>query len=300
MKKILIAGIALLLLSIVSTDIMYGWGFRSHRNIHAAAIQGLPEPLNRFFEHYADFIIEQSVAPDLRRNTDPTEGPYHYINFERFGDNPFHDFPLKYRKVRERYGDDTLRTYGLIIWRIESWTDSLISAMRQHDADRIKTFAADLGHYVADLHMPLHTTSNYDGQLTGQRGVHRRFETELPELFDHTYTWDISEARYIKDPLKGAFRIGKESFKLVDKVFSADLKAGEGIPKDRLFRPEEQNGRTIYIYHEDYYRRFHEFLDGMVESRLRLAAERVRDYWYTAWVKAGKPDLFWEIIGQTP
>jgi hypothetical protein len=300
MKKFLIAVITLYLLSIICNNISYGWGFRSHRNINAAAIQGLPDPLKKFFEQYADFIIEQSVAPDLRRNTDPTEGPYHYINFERFGDNPFHDFPLQYRKARERFGDDTLRTFGLILWRIDAWTDSLIYAMRQYDSEKITIFAADLGHYIADLHMPLHTTSNYDGQLTGQRGVHRRFETELPELFDHAYTWNIPKTRYIKNSLKEAFGIGKESFKLVDKVYSADLNAKKGIPEDQLFRTEEQNGRTIYIYHEDYYLCFHEFLHGMVESRLRLAAERVRNYWYTAWIKAGKPDLFGEIIGQTP
>jgi hypothetical protein len=30
-------------------------------------------------------------------------------------------------------------------------------------------FIADLGHYIADAHMPLHTSDNHDGQLTDQR-----------------------------------------------------------------------------------------------------------------------------------
>ena len=38
--------------------------------------------------------------------------------------------------------------------------------------------SAVLSHYVEDAHVPFHAIGNYDGQLTNQRGIHSRFETD--------------------------------------------------------------------------------------------------------------------------
>ncbi len=43
-------------------------------------------------------------------------------------------------------------------------------------------------HYVQDAHQPLHASNNYDGQLTGQRGIHSRFERDLFERFESRLT----------------------------------------------------------------------------------------------------------------
>lgn len=287
MKRTLLIIIVLLLVA----DVSYGWGFRSHRNIHAAAIAGMPDEIKSFFEKYSEFLIEESVRPDLRRRDDPAEGPNHYINLERFGEYPFDDFPLQYDKAIDTYGKDTLASYGLAVWRVDHWFDSLTVAMSEKDLDRILLYAADIGHYIADLHMPLHTTVNYDGQLTGQRGVHRRFETDLPERFDSLYSWDIPEARFVDDPLTWIFDITLESYRLIDDLYAADMKAKAGVPEDELYTIERRNNRNFYIYNDTYYELFHEALDGMVEDRLRLSTKRIRDIWYTAWIKAGKPDL---------
>jgi hypothetical protein len=40
--------------------------------------------------------------------------------------------------------------------------------------------SAVLAHYIEDAHQPFHSVANYDGQLTNQRGIHSRFETDLP------------------------------------------------------------------------------------------------------------------------
>ena len=287
MKRALLIIIALLLVA----DVSYGWGFRSHRNIHAVSIAGMPDEIRSFFEKHSEFLIEESVRPDTRRRDDPTEGPNHYINLDRFGEYPFADFPLRYNEAIEKFGRDTLVAYGLAIWRVDHWFDSLTVAMSEKDLDRILRFAADIGHYVADLHMPLHTTSNYDGQLTGQRGVHRRFETDLPERFDTLYSWDIPEARVIEDPLRWIFEITLESYRLIDDLYAADMKAQRAFPEGELYTIERRNNRNIYIYNDRYYELFHEELDGMVEERLQSAAKRIRDIWYTAWIKAGKPDI---------
>lgn len=291
MKRIALYAAAFLFISLLIIDVSLSWGFQSHRNIHVAAIEGMPDAIKPFFQKYSEFLIEESVTPDRRRADDPDEGPNHYINLDLFGEYPFEDFPLEYDDAVSRFGADSVRTKGLAVWRIENWFDSLTVAMAEQDVDRILRFAADIGHYIADLHMPLHTTSHYDGQLTDQRGVHRRFETDLPERYDSLYSWDISEAAIIESPLEYIFEFTLESYRLIDDLYDADIRAREGIPAGDLYTIEHRGDRRIYIYNDTYYEQFHAQLDGMVEDRLRLAAQRVRDIWYTAWVEAGKPEL---------
>jgi len=293
MKRITSFVVLLIICNVLVADFVYGWGFRSHRNMHEVAIEGMPLPVRAFFEKYNEFLIEESVAPDVRRRDDPTEGPNHYVNLDRFGEYPFDDFPVLYEDAIAKFDADTLFSYGLAVWRVHDWFDSLTVAMTKKDVDSILRFAADLGHYIGDLHMPLHTTSNYDGQLTGQRGVHRRFETDLPERYDSLFSWNIPEAREIDDPYNYTFEFVLESYRLIDDLYDADMVAREGIPEDNLYTIEQRNNRRLFIYHDTYYEQFHNELDGMVENRLTLAAQRIRDFWHTAWVKAGKPELDW-------
>ena len=49
----------------------------------------------------------------------------------------------------------------------------------QYAHSDIRFFSAIIGHYVADAHVPLHAVLNYNGQLTGQTGIHNRWEDEL-------------------------------------------------------------------------------------------------------------------------
>jgi hypothetical protein len=291
MKQLSVTIFIIYLLSIYPIDTAHGWGFRSHRNIHRAAVSAMPEEIKYFFANHSEFLIEESVRPDTRRSDDPTEGPNHYVNLDRFGEYPFEDFPLSYDAAIAQYGEETLESYGFALWRIQDWYDSLVVSMRNQDRDRILRYAADLGHYVADIHMPLHTTSNYDGQRTGQRGVHRRFETELPARYDSLYQLTPEAVNVIENPLEKAFTIALDGYRLIDALYAADLRAQEGIPEDQLYTIEERNGRRYYVYHETYYRQFHDALGGMVENRLQMAAQHVRDFWYSAWIKAGKPEL---------
>jgi hypothetical protein len=47
--------------------------------------------------------------------------------------------------------------------------EKLTQAFKEKRKSEILFIAADLGHYIADAHMPLHTSDNHDGQLTDQR-----------------------------------------------------------------------------------------------------------------------------------
>src|ERR1700753_3788650 len=110
------------------------------------------------------------------------------------------------------------RQTGTLPWTIASNYYYLVKAFKAHDTTAILNASANLGHYIADAHVPLHLTQNYNGQLTGQTGIHALWESRLPELFSKNYKLSAGKARYIDNPLSEAFRICHSSFKEVDSV----------------------------------------------------------------------------------
>ncbi|MCL4510220.1 MAG: S1/P1 Nuclease [Bacteroidetes bacterium] len=275
------------------SQIAFGWGFWAHPIINKEAVSLLPEPLKAFYLAHVEYVSKHAVDPDLRRAEDKDEGYYHYMDLDRYGKYPNFNVPHTYEEAVKKFGKETVMKNGLVPWRVGWEVDSLSAAMKAHNVPLVLHLSADLGHYVADMHVPLHATENYDGQMTGNIGVHFRWESGIPEHFGKDYSFTgIGNAVYIKHPVEHAFKILDHSYSLLDKVFRADSLAKAGIPKDQLYHVEKNDGRKEYIYSDEYYKRFNKELDGMVEAQMRAATRAVASYWYTAWVDAGKPK-FW-------
>ena len=49
-------------------------------------------------------------------------------------------------------------------------------------------------YYVGDAHVPLHTTENYNGKMTGQKGIHGFWESRLPEINADNYNFFVLKA----------------------------------------------------------------------------------------------------------
>lgn len=275
------------------SQMAFGWGFWGHRVINKEAASLLPEPLKDFYEANVDYVSGHASDPDIRRDVVKDEQYYHYMDIDRYGTYPNFDIPRVYEDAVKKYGEETVLKNGIVPWIVGRDVDSLSAAMKAHDVPSILHLSADLGHYVADMHVPLHATQNYDGQMTGNIGVHSRWETGVPERFGEKYVFSgIDSAYYIKDPVGHAFEILTHSYSLLDKVFKDDSLAKLGIPRDSLYHIENKNGRREYIYSDEYYNNFNSELNGMVESQMRMATREVASYWYSAWVNAGMPK-FW-------
>ena len=267
------------------------WGFWAHKEVNRLAVESLPSPLFEFFSANAEYLVEHSIASDERKSTDDEEGFYHYLDIDHYGKYPFAELPWDYSAAAMKYGVDSLKKNGLIPWRILETTEKLTDAMKRRDKKDILFLAADLGHYIADAHGPLHTTANYDGQLSGQFGIHERFESRLPEIYGTNYRFARDSARYVKTPLARAFDIILTSYKTVDFVLRAEMKAKEDLGDKGAYRILLKNGKKEYQYSDEYYKRFNEHLKGLIEERMREAISAVADFWFTAWVNAGRPGL---------
>lgn len=171
----------------------------------------------------------------------------------------------------------------------------LTDAFQKKDAYRILRISADLGHYIADAHVPLHTTENYNGQLTGQTGIHDFWESRLPELYGERYDFFTGKAAYIEHPQKEAWKIVHESYAALDSVLGLEKTLTTTFPSDKKFSYEQRGTTTKKVYSREFSEKYNEILNGMVERRLRLAIQRVGGYWYTAWINAGSPPLDFDL-----
>lgn len=248
-----------------------------------------------FYKKHIDFISENAVNPDKRRYATKDEAPRHYIDIDHYivnGSDPFEAVPERWEDAVAKYSEDTLMAHGIVPWHIARMTYRLADAFRHNDVDRILYLSADLGHYVADAHVPLHCTKNYNGQLTNQIGIHGLWESRLPELFSDNYDYFTGRAEYINHPLKDAWEIVKQSFASVDSVLLIEKELSNTFAEDRKYAIEQRGASTVRVYSEEFSKAYHLALNGMVERRMRDAIIKVGSYWFTAWVMAGQPDLY--------
>lgn len=270
----------------------YCWGFFGHRHINYHAVFLLPPGMLLFFKKNIDFLTDHAVDPDKRRYAFAPEAPRHYIDLDRYGAYPFDSLPRNWKKAVDRFGEDSLSAHGIGPWWVTVMVTRLTKAFELKDRSFILRYAAELGHYVADLHVPLHTSSNHNGQFTGQKGIHGFWESRIPELFAEK-SWDffISPAIYINDPLQFIWDRVLESAAASDSVLKFEHVLSANFPADQKYAFEERNGLIIKQYSTLYSTRYNLLLNNMVERRMRRSIHSVASFWYTAWVNAGQPDL---------
>ena len=296
MKNIFIA--LIICIAVGSVSYVSAWGVWGHNHINKGAVLALPHGMGMFFYNHADFITEESTVPDIRKHTlnDKAEGCRHYIDLEQYNYKSAANMPKTLGDAITKYGKDTLDKYGILPWYIQDMMAKLTDAFKNKRKTEILLLAADLGHYIGDAQMPLHTTVNHNGQLTGQVGIHAFWEAQLPELFGKNYNLYTGEAHYIPDIGKATWDMIDSSHKLVFTLLHEEEKMRKDNPPDKQYvldtggQPRKNKyGQPVHAY--EYAHVYHELLNGMVEKQMRSAIMHTADFWYTAWVNAGKPDL---------
>ncbi|MBA3829477.1 MAG: S1/P1 Nuclease [Taibaiella sp.] len=293
MKKTLLS-----LLLVLSTASAFAWGEWGHQHINRSAIFALPPEMRIFFYDHADYLTLESIAPDLRKYTIRNEEEFarHYIDLEAYNYTTTSALPQSLTQARSIYSDSFLRRNGILPWHLQIMMEKLTQAFKDSRESDILFLAGDMGHYIADACMPLHTTLNHDGQLTGQQGIHSFWESQVPEMFGAGYDLYTGDAHYIKNTNKEIWKIIAHSFSLANSVLLADKLLRRQFPADSIFLKDAggkivRNRFNAPVHTRRYARAYNRMLNGMVEHQLRLAIAETANFWYTAWVNAGKPDL---------
>lgn len=278
------------------TKISDSWGRWGHRHINRAAIFPLPSPMQSFFYNHIDYITESSVVPDLRRPllNDKAEGPRHFVDIEDF-DMPIESMPKTSLEASAQLDSALLAKAGILPWYIQDLTNKLTRAFKAKNKSDILFLSSELAHYIGDAHMPLHTSSNYNGQLTGQEGIHSLWESVLPPMFGNKFNLKTQTPKYISDITANTWEIIKRSHALVDTVLLADRKVRSRFDSTNMYlRDKVGNLKLRYgkpMYSDAYAQAFQQELGDMIENQLKQSIYQVSCYWFTAWVDAGKPYL---------
>ncbi|MDX1652102.1 MAG: zinc dependent phospholipase C family protein [Brumimicrobium sp.] len=278
------------------------WGFFGHKRINRIAVFTLPPEMFGFYKEHIEYITEHAVDPDKRRYAVEGEAPRHYIDIDHYvpeGENPFLAMPRKWEEAVEKYSEDTLQTYGIVPWYIPVMKQKLTWAFKEKNVDLILKYSADLGHYIGDAHVPLHTTENYNGKMTNQRGIHGFWESRLPEINADQYNFFVGKAKYEPNVLDFAWDAVEQSHYALDSVFRFEKELTEEFPPDKKYSFEQRGATTVRVYSYEFSQAYHEKLNGMVERRMRQSIIAVGSIWYTAWVDAGQPDLN-ELVSKKP
>jgi hypothetical protein len=280
---------------IISLSIIFllcsSWGFFAHKKINEYAVYTLPATLAAFYKKNIILISEKAVDADKRCYIDSLEPTRHYIDIDNFDEPTIDSIPIHWSKAKEKYQEKQLLLTGIVPWQISFSYNKLVQAFKHKDIPKIIRFSADLGHYIGDAHVPLHTTKNYNGQLTNQIGIHAFWESRLPEMFSSKYTFIKGQAHFINDPIATAWDIVKESNRLVDSVLMLEKQLNNSFSKYKKYAFIERNNILIRTYSDEYANAYHQLLNGMVEKRMTSAIQQVGAFWYSAWVEAGQPDL---------
>jgi hypothetical protein len=264
------------------------WGLDVHRFLTRRAIDGLPAELRPFFLPHRDFIGEHSTDPDLwrvmgLRGELGDEDPNHFLDIDGLDEAaPFKGVPREWNAYLARYGAERAHRMGRLPWRTEEVFKMLVARFQEtgrgtspYAASNVRYLVAILAHYVEDAHVPFHAVLNYDGQLTGQRGIHARFENEVVLRNLSSLKLAPVKVHPIASIREFVFDTLVDSQSHVAAVLEADRSAVQG--RD--------------LYDDAYFARLFKQARPVLEKRLGEAASGVASAVVAAWVQAGKPKL---------
>jgi hypothetical protein len=259
------------------------WGFAGHRLIMARALDLLPSELKPFFQKFRDELVIRAVDPDLWRNVGWDDDPNHFVDFgmPELGPFPFAALPRERDRALEKFGVRVMDRVGYLPWREAEMFGSLRRAFEgfrsgaAYATTDVVLFAPVASHYIQDAHQPFHASNNYDGQLTGNSGIHARFERDLVERFESRLSLTPASPQPVTNPRDFAFEVLLTSYSAVDAILKADTAAAAGKE----------------FYDDEYFERFFTAVKPILDQRLSQAITATASVIVGAWEAAGKPTL---------
>jgi hypothetical protein len=249
----------------------FSWGSATHKFINEHSVVHLPPSMSLFINN-AQFLRDHAPDADTRKSSDPTESPKHFIDIEDYPEYATGTLSHNYDSLVLKYGISKVTSIGTVPWAAIWAMDSLTAALKRADTASALQFAADLGHYVADGHQPLHVTSNYDGGQTGNNGIHSRYETSMMATYLNSIIITPTSVHYIGKPIDFVFNYIYGAHVYVDSILAADTYA------------KAQSGGS---YNATYYAALWAKTGALTQKQVQDATVDLADLYYTAAVNAG-------------
>jgi hypothetical protein len=255
----------------------FGWGSLGHRIINKNSKLSFPTELN-FLLYWADSLAAHASDADNRKGSDPNEAPKHFIDIDNYPEFVSTGrITQNFDSLVLQHGNTFVLDQGILPWAIMKTVDSLQAAFVQGDLQKAMLISADLGHYIGDAHMPLHLTRNYNGQYTGQSGIHSRYESSMIGTYQQQIIYNGDTVSRISNLSDFVFEMIYANYKYVDSVLVADLTAKSFAGGN---------------YNSAYYQKLWELTKNFTIKLYKNASYDLARLIYTAWKNAsGNPSI---------
>jgi hypothetical protein len=277
----------LIIVPLALTSFVGAWGYDGHRRINYIASKQLKGPFGQFLKNNSDPLKWYAVAPDYNKDIDSEEFHRHFIDADYYDEYPFTKIPKKYEELISLYGEDKIRKYGIAPWAINETCERIIDLLKKNQLEEAIYNMGVVGHYIADLHMPLHTVINYNGQFSGNDGIHKRWEHRLVDEYVKKIK-PVGKIETVEDPWSFSMKIVKESFKLHHLILEADTKARKLLTKEQADR---LNSYDVLSFEKPYLDSLYDDTGNLLNERMGRAVMRLASLWNYCWEQAGRPKL---------
>jgi len=283
-----------MVLSTVTPAPGWTWGQAGHTYIAQNYSKHLPTAIDGL-KAYDATVVSNVMNPDNRKSYTPGESEKHFIDADSYDDvtavdpsHPLANNTLSHDRttLEQLYGASFVDNTGVVPWAVADVVTTLTSQFQAQNWSAAALTIADLCHYCGDSSQPLHCCKNYDGQLSGQNGVHSRYETQmfsssnggsgrLPSIvITPTQVQYFGTYSTIVDQM---FTNIRTSFNDVSPLLQADLTA-------KAAAGGSTSGST-------YYGSLWSNTQNFTTERITTASWLTASMVYTAWVNAGMPPV---------
>jgi hypothetical protein len=259
--------------------LLTGWGSTGHKIINRGGAVELPVEMLGFIQR-ASMLADSASNADNRKGKDPTESPKHFIDIDDYPEFATKTVSHSLDSLIQKYGLQRVTTNGFLPWAIADAADSLTAQMQRGNWNKAWSTAADVGHYVGDAHQPLHCTANYDGQLTGNRGIHSRYESSMVDRYQQSIIITAGQVTYVESALGFVFDVIYRSQSYCDSILKAD---------DYAKQVSGWNGSGQEP--AQYYTALWAKAGGFTNVVMQRAVDAFASLLYSAWVRAGRPSI---------
>ena len=252
------------------------WGEKAHRKINSSCVDFFPREMN-LLKMWAPILADHGSDADIKKKSDKTEFVKHFIDIDNYDDfNKKHRIEENFETAYLNYGIEKIKKEGTLPWTTDSTYKALVHDFKTGNWNRAVLTAADLGHYVGDGFMPLHIAANYDGQLSGQTGIHRRFEETMIDRYIEAIKFSASSCHKISKVQSYIFNYLYANHSYVQPLLQAD--------KTAFNMAGEQYNE---VYFESLWNNTKSFTTKLLEESSKTTTALI----YTAWLEAGKPEI---------
>lgn len=256
-------------------DSARAWGSRTHEIINRRAAEMLPGPAGDAWRPLAVSLGSHASDADHRKSSDKDERTRHFIDIDYFEPAPFAGVPRTLEGMRKKYGAEDAVKWGVAPWAIEECYRMVVLSLQLGDWASAGAWAADLGHYVADTHQPLHCTVNYDGQQTGHQGIHLRYEIHM------------MDRHYQESVLPALTQVPPHDPDLLEFVFGWIAEANPGVAG--ILAGDEAARAVDPDYGPPYLDALWEATSSQAELQVERAVRDLAALYAAAWEEAGRP-----------